>query len=64
MVVDLGNAADIAAPEVLDRISKLKACAVFDRWRGGPPYDKKALAEVLVRMVARCLNTLRSRKRT
>ena len=32
VVVDLGNAADIAAPEVLDRISMLKANAVFDRW--------------------------------
>jgi acyl-CoA synthetase (NDP forming) len=36
--------------DALDMIAELKSSALFDGWRGGPAYDKKAAAETLVKI--------------
>ena len=40
--------APLTADDGLDMIAGLKTSALFDAWRGGPSYDKKAVAEALV----------------
>ena len=42
--------APLGRADGLDMISELKTSGLFDGWRGGPHYDKKALADLLVRV--------------
>ncbi|MBW1802365.1 MAG: acetate--CoA ligase family protein [Deltaproteobacteria bacterium] len=42
--------APITTADALDMISELKTGALFDGWRGGPMYDKNAVADVLVKI--------------
>ena len=50
----LGDVAMRLAPltvdDAADMIAELKSAALFDGWRGGPYYDKKQVAEILVRI--------------
>jgi acyl-CoA synthetase (NDP forming) len=50
----LGDVAMRVAPltvdDGLDMIAELKTSALFDAWRGGPRYDKQAVAETLVKV--------------
>ena len=42
--------APLTIEDALEMLSELKAQALFDRWRGGPQYDKDAVAEALVKI--------------
>jgi len=40
--------APLTVEDAMEMIAELKTSELFDRWRGGPQYDKKAVAEALV----------------
>lgn len=42
--------APLTREDALEMLSELKAAALFDAWRGGPRYDKDAVAEALVKV--------------
>ncbi len=42
--------APLDLPDGLEMLSELKSARLFDGWRGGPWYDKKAVAELLVKI--------------
>ena len=42
--------APLTIDDGLDMIAELKTSALFDAWRGGPQYDKQAVAETLVKV--------------
>lgn len=42
--------APLTSTDAMEMISELKTNALFDRWRGGPSYDKSAVAETLVKI--------------
>jgi len=42
--------APLTSADALDMISELKTNALFDAWRGGPNYDKGAVADALVKI--------------
>ena len=44
--------APLGSAEALDMISDLKTGVLFDGWRGGPRYDKTAIADLLVKIGA------------
>ena len=42
--------APIAVEDAMDMVAELKTSALFDAWRGGPRYDRKAVADALVKI--------------
>jgi len=44
--------APLSNEDAMDMIAELKTKALFDAWRGGPCYDKEAVADALVRIGA------------
>ena len=42
--------APLTIEDAREMLSELKAHALFDAWRGGPQYDKAALADTLVKI--------------
>jgi len=42
--------APLTVDDGMDMIAELKTSALFDAWRGGPRYDKRAVAETLVKV--------------
>jgi len=44
--------APLTAEDAMDMIAELKTSALFDQWRGGPQYDKDAVARTLVKIGA------------
>jgi acetyltransferase len=44
--------APLTVHDAMDMIAELKTSALFDAWRGGPQYDKEAVADALVKIGA------------
>ncbi|MBN2061823.1 MAG: acetate--CoA ligase family protein [Deltaproteobacteria bacterium] len=42
--------APLTREDAMEMIYELKSCVLFDAWRGGPRYDKDAVADTLVRV--------------
>jgi acyl-CoA synthetase (NDP forming) len=42
--------APLTKEDAIEMISELKSSVLFDAWRGGPSYDKEAVADTLVRI--------------
>jgi acetyltransferase len=42
--------APLTTADAMDMIAELKTSALFDAWRGGPNYDKEAVADALVKI--------------
>jgi len=42
--------APLTVHDAMDMIAELKTSALFDAWRGGPRYDKEAVADALVKI--------------
>lgn len=48
--------APLSSQDALDMIPELKASRLFDAWRGGPQYDKQAVADTLVALASLMLD--------
>jgi len=42
--------APLTIHDAMDMIAELRVSAMFDAWRGGPQYDKKAVAKALIKV--------------